>query len=302
MPAAVSIVIVGAIVFIVMAFMYAFSGRSVAVANRLGRLWEAPDRERMEKKGARRKVTESILSGITKILPAPPDQTPEADQRLIYAGFRRPEAATLFRIARVALIVILVGLVYVTGVYKLNSILFFLLAGVSGFMLPDIWLGRQVTHRQQILRLALPDALDLLVICMEAGLGLDQAMMYVSQEMRIAHRELCDEIDLVNAEMRVGKTRLDAFRSLATRTGVDDLQSLVATLIQTDRFGTSIAKSLRVHSDDLRTKRRQRAEEMAAKTTVKMLFPLVFFIFPPLFVVILGPAVISMLRMMGQLR
>ena len=131
---------------------------------------------------------------------------------------------------------------------------------------------------------------------MEAGLGIDQALMYVSQELRIAHPELCAEFDMVNAEMHVGKTRVEALRSLASRTGVDDLQALAATLVQTDRFGTSVAQSLRVHSDDLRTKRRQRAEEMAAKTTVKMMFPLVFFIFPALFVVILGPAVIIMLR------
>jgi tight adherence protein C len=135
---------------------------------------------------------------------------------------------------------------------------------------------------------------------MEAGLGLDQALLYVSQELRIAHPELCEEFDLVNAEVHVGKTRMEALRSLSTRTGVDDLQALVATLIQTDRFGTSVAQSLRIHSDDLRMKRRQRAEEMAAKTTIKMLIPLVFFIFPALFVVILGPAVITMLRMMAQ--
>ena len=152
-----------------------------------------------------------------------------------------------------------------------------------------------------MLRLALPDALDLLVICMEAGLGLDQALLYVGQELRIAHPELCEEFDLVNAEMHVGKTRMDALRSLATRTGVDDIQALVATLVQTDRFGTSVAQSLRIHSDDLRTKRRQRAEEMAAKTTIKMLVPLVFFIFPALFVVILGPAVISLIRIFGEI-
>ena len=191
------------------------------------------------------------------------------------------------------------GLVYFTGIYKNNPIILFLVAGVAGFILPDIWLGRQVKARQQLLRLALPDALDLLVICMEAGLGLDQALLYVSQELRIAHPELCEEFDIVNAEMHVGKTRLEALRSLATRTGVDDLQALVATLIQTDRFGTSVAQSLRIHSDDLRTKRRQRAEEMAAKTTVKMVFPLVFFIFPALFVVILGPAVITMIHTAG---
>jgi tight adherence protein C len=174
-------------------------------------------------------------------------------------------------------------------------------AGVAGFILPDFWLARKVKGRQQILRLALPDALDLLVICVEAGLGLDQALLYVSQELKVAHPVLCEEFDLVNAEVHVGKTRLDALRSLATRTGVDDLQALVSTLIQTDRFGTSVAQSLRVHSDDLRLKRRQRAEEMAAKTTVKMVFPLVFFIFPALFVVILGPAVITMYKTLGHL-
>ena len=117
---------------------------------------------------------------------------------------------------------------------------------------------------------------------MEAGLGLDQAMLYISQELRIAHPELCEEFDMVNAEMHVGKTRLEALRSLATRTGVDDIQALVATLIQTDRFGTSVANSLRIHSDSLRTKRRQRAEEMAAKTTVKMFSPW-FSLFSPHF-------------------
>jgi len=145
--------------------------------------------------------------------------------------------------------------------------------------------------------LALPDALDLIVICMEAGLGIDQALLYVGQELRLAHPELCEEFDLVNTEMHMGRTRLDALRSLSTRTGVDDIQALVATLIQTDRFGTSVSQSLRVHSGDLRTKRRQRAEEMAAKTTIKMLFPLVFFVFPALFVVIMGPAVIRMYHM-----
>ncbi len=113
---------------------------------------------------------------------------------------------------------------------------------------------------------------------------------------------MCEEFDMVNAEMHVGKTRIDALRSLATRTGVEDLQALVATLVQTDRFGTSVAQSLRIHSDDLRVKRRQRAEEMAAKTTVKMVFPLVLFIFPALFVVILGPAVITMMQTFSHLK
>jgi len=162
-----------------------------------------------------------------------------------------------------------------------------------------MWLTWRVSARQHKLRKALPDALDLLVICVEAGLGLDQALMKVSQDMRISHQELSDELQLVNMQMRVGKTRLDALRDLAQRTGLDDIKTLVAMLIQTERFGTSVAQSLRVYSDDMRLKRRQRAEEMSAKTSVKMVPPLVFFIFPALMVVILGPAIITMMRTLG---
>jgi tight adherence protein C len=134
------------------------------------------------------------------------------------------------------------------------------------------------------------------VICVEVGLGMDQAILRVAEELQIVHPELSDEFKIVNLEMRVGKTRIEALRELARRTGIEDLKTLVAMLIQTERFGTSIAQSLRVHSDELRTKRRQRAEELSAKTTVKMVGPLVFFIFPALMVVLLGPAVISLVR------
>jgi tight adherence protein C len=135
-----------------------------------------------------------------------------------------------------------------------------------------------------------------MVICVEAGLGLDQAMMRVSQELKVVHRELSDELQMVNLEMRVGKSRIEALRELARRTGLDDIKALVAMLAQTERFGTSISQSLRVHSDDLRTRRRQRAEELSAKTTVKMVPPLVLFIFPALMVVILGPAILIIMR------
>src|SRR6202035_1358975 len=137
--------------------------------------------------------------------------------------------------------------------------------------------------------LAIPDGLDLLVICVEAGLGLDQALLRVSEELHITHPELSNELQLVTTEMRLGKTRTEALRDLARRTGLEDIKSLVGMLVQTERFGTSIAQSLRIHSDELRTKRRQRAEEMSAKTAVKMVGPLVFFIFPALMAVILGP-------------
>ena len=188
---------------------------------------------------------------------------------------------------KVLLPIVLVALVFLTGLYRETIFLVFL-AALAGFLLPEAWLVWRVHARQRRLQLSLPDGLDLLVICVEAGLGLDQALLRVSQELRITHTELCDELQLVNTEMRVGKTRIDALRELARRTGLDDLKSLAAMLIQTERFGTSIAQSLRVHSDDLRTKRRQRAEEMSAKTTVKMVPPLVFFIFPALMVVILA--------------
>ena len=167
---------------------------------------------------------------------------------------------------------------------------------VIGYLGPDIWLTSRVKARQRLLRRALPDGLDLLVICVEAGIGVDQALLRVSEELALAHPVLSDELRQVNFEMRVGKTRLDAMRELACRTGLDDIKALVSMLIQTERFGTSVAQSLRIHSDELRIKRRQRAEEQAAKTTVKMVPALVFFIFPALMVVILGPAIIAIMR------
>jgi tight adherence protein C len=301
MSGSVTVVILGAIAFIVMAVTYAVSGGSLLITERLGRLWSLPGHERGGVKESRQKLIDTIFSWIARILPSSPERNSETNRRLLRAGFRRREAAAAFSAARIAVIIALVGIVYFAGLWKNNPFFLFVITIAVGFILPDIWLGRQVKARQQILRLALPDALDLLVICMEAGLGLDQALLYVSQELRIAHPELCAEFDLVNAEMHVVKTRIEALRTLSTRTGVDDLQALVATLIQTDRFGTSVAQSLRIHSDDLRTKRRQRAEEMAAKTTVKMIIPLVFFIFPALFVVILGPAVITVIHTLAQM-
>jgi tight adherence protein C len=164
-------------------------------------------------------------------------------------------------------------------------------------------LARMAKRRQHRMRLSLPDALDLLVVSVEAGLGLDQAIQRVADEIAFAHPELAEEMRLVNLELRAGKARAEALHNLAERTGVEDLSSLVAMLVQTDKFGTSIAQSLRVHSDVLRTKRRQRAEEAAAKTGVKMVFPLVFCIFPAIWVVTIGPAAIKIVEViipMGQ--
>jgi tight adherence protein C len=170
-----------------------------------------------------------------------------------------------------------------------------------GYLLPGMALARMAKKRQHTIRLSLPDALDLLVVSVEAGLGLDQALQRVGEELAFAHKDLSDELRLVNLELRAGKARPDALRNLADRTGVDDLSSLVAMLVQTDKFGTSVAQSLRVHSDTLRTKRRQRAEEAAAKTGVKMVFPLVFCIFPAIWVVTIGPAAIKFVQVLFPL-
>jgi tight adherence protein C len=212
------------------------------------------------------------------------------------AGYRRPESVLAMQGVKVLMPVALVGLVYFTGLYHQSPVFILAFAAIGGYLLPEFWLTARIRSRQQQLRLSLPDCLDLLVVCVEAGLALDQSFMRVTQELRIVHPELCEELDLVNAETRIGRTRMEALRELADRTGVEDIKSLVAMMVQTDRFGTSIAQSLRVHSDELRTKRRQRAEEMAAKATVKMIPPLVFCIFPALFVVILGPAVVGLYR------
>lgn len=212
------------------------------------------------------------------------------------AGIRDQNAILAIRGVKVLLPIALVVIVYLTEVYRYNSFLIFVAAVIAGFLIPEMWLLWRISRRQHRLQKALPDGLDLLVICVEVGLGLDQAILRVAEELQLVHPELSEELHLVNLEMRVGKTRIDALRELARRTGLEDIKALVAMLIQTERFGTSIAQSLRIHSDELRTKRRQRAEEMAAKTTVKMVPPLVFFIFPALMVVILGPAAITIYR------
>jgi tight adherence protein C len=277
---------------------YGFTSGPVDITNRLARIsglvTPADEAKFVDKQTA--KVRDTIAD-LGKILPAPSTKGASKEQLLmIRAGFRDPQSIFVIRGLKLLFPIAFVGAVYFTGFYRSNPFLFVPLALLVGYLIPDIWLTWRVRRRQTLLRRALPDALDLLVICVEAGLGLDQAIMKVSQDLRITHRELSDEFQLVNLEMRVGKTRIEALHELGRRTGLDDIKSLVAMLVQTERFGTSIAQSLRVYSDDMRVRRRQRAEEMSAKTSVKMVPVLVFFIFPALMVVILGPGVISLLK------
>ena len=171
-----------------------------------------------------------------------------------------------------------------------------LLAGAVGYIAPSVWLGRKTAQRQKQIRNGLPDALDLLIVCIEAGSSIDQSIIKASDELDISYPALAEELRLITTEIRAGKPRLEAFKNFASRTKLDDVRSLVAMLVQTDRFGTSIAQALRTHAEVSRTKRRQSAEERAAKIGVKLVFPLVFCLFPAMYVAILGPAVVKYVR------
>jgi tight adherence protein C len=212
--------------------------------------------------------------------------------RLVQAGYRRDDAIAVFFGIRICVALGLFSL-FATSIVGRPNILLALSGLGLGYLLPGMALARLAKRRSHKIRLALADMLDLLVVSVEAGLGLDQALLRVSSELATAYPELSDELRLINFELRAGKPRAEALRNMADRSGVDDLSSLVTMLIQTDKFGTSVAQSLRVYSETLRTKRRQRAEEAAAKTGVKMVFPLVLCIFPAIWIVTIGPAAIK---------
>jgi tight adherence protein C len=292
-----------ATVTILAALFYALVPGQTGIPERLSRLIQPPRQvEEVSFADKQKERLRDSLAAVGNLISSNPAAAgSKAQLPMLRAGYRSASAIQAMQGMQILMPIAFVVLVFATGMYHLNVFLVPLMAAAVGYLLPELWLMWKVQARQHRLRVALPDALDMLVICVEAGLGLDQALLRVAQELRISHPELSEEIQLVNMEMRVGKTRLDALRELARRTGVEDIKALVAMLIQTERFGTSIAQSLRVHSDELRIKRRQRAEEMSAKTTVKMVPALVFFIFPALMVVILGPAAITLMRQLTLL-
>jgi len=178
----------------------------------------------------------------------------------------------------------------------IQTMFFSILFALIGFYLPNLWLWIKISRRKEKIQLGLPDALDLMVICVEAGTGLDAAINRIGEEMKLTNKILSEEFRILNLELRAGKQRRDALKNLALRTGLEDVHSLVTMLIQTEQFGTSIGQALRVHSDAMRTKRHQRAEEIAQKMPVKLIFPLILFIFPTLLVIVLGPAIISIIK------
>lgn len=238
------------------------------------------------------------LEPYARYLPRSPKELATLRRRMEAAGFDRPEAAIIYALGELALPVIVGGLVLAL-VPAPRGYFIALLAGVLAYMLPGLWLANRVADRRRQIQNALPDALDLLLVSIEAGSGLDQALLKVSSELQFAYPVLADEFSAIVAEIRAGRSRVDALRQFSERAKIDDVRSLVMTLIQTDRFGTSVGQALRTHADTARTRRRQRAEERAQKVGVKLVFPLVFCLLPAMGVVVLGPAVLRIIRMFG---
>src|SRR5258705_7638859 len=259
----------------------------------------------LDEEHAGEKFAERIATPLNRLVPASAAEVQKLQKKLMQAGFRSNHAPIIYRtiqLLTMATLPTLIALACAILARPLSSALFWILAAfILGFFAPRYVLGRLIRSRQLRVRWGLADALDLMVISIEAGLGLNAAMVKVSSELRQVHPDISEESELANLEIRVGRERDEALRNLAERTGVDDLRSLVAMLIQTDRFGTSIAKAIRVFSDSLRTKRRQRAEQAAQKAAVKLLFPLACFLFPTLFIAILGPALLQLMDTLGKM-
>lgn len=224
--------------------------------------------------------------------------------RFMNAGYRSETAPMIFFLAKTlltfALPILFILYITISGSNpKPNIFLLFLVASAGlGYFLPNVFLERRIAYRKRDILDSFPDAMDLIIVCVESGLGLDAALARVSEEMHMISPTLGEELHLINLELRAGSSRERALRNLALRTGVEDIDTLVAMLVQSDRFGTSVAQALRVHAENLRTKRRLRAEEAAAKIALKLLFPLIFFIFPSMLLVLLGPAFISIHRIL----
>jgi tight adherence protein C len=238
------------------------------------------------------------LDKVSSMLPKSPKEMSRLRRQLVSAGIDRPEAAVLFALAELGLPLVLGGL---TLAYLGSSgIIFVILAAVLGYLLPGLWLGQKMAVRKKEIQNGLPDALDLLLVSVEAGSGLDQALSKVGKELELAYPALAQEFRQIVTDIRAGRSRADALRAFADRAKVEDVRALVTTMIQTDKFGTSIGQALRTLADTARVKRRQRAEERAQKLGVKLVFPLALCLFPAMYVVVLGPAALRVFRMLGQ--
>jgi tight adherence protein C len=244
-------------------------------------------------------MAERVAEPINRIVPISAVEALKLQKQLLHAGYRSPDAATVFRSIQITSLVFLPSVImilcYVLQRPLNNLLIWGVVAAAIGFYLPRLFLRNRIAGRQQRITWGLADALDLLVICVEAGLGLNAALVRVGRELKAVHPEIHEEFELVNLEIRVGRSRDDALRNLAERTGVDDLRSFVALMIQADRYGSSIGRAVRVFSESLRTKRRQRAEQAAQKATLKLLFPLTMFLFPVIIMIVIAPSILTLM-------
>jgi tight adherence protein C len=286
---------VGFLIFLgVTLALFGISKRRLNLGRRLNRE-TAPTDDEGTIAGVTKQVERALVS-IGERLPRSTTEMSRQERRLVMAGYRRKDAVLVLNGCHIAVLLLALVAFAATGYLYRQPVISLVMSVFIGAAIPDLWLRKAIQRRQENLQFGLPDAMDLAVIAVEAGLGMDQALMRVGDEINLAHPDLADELRLRNMEINMGRSRSDALRNLAERTGVEDLKALVAILIQTDKFGTSIGQALRTFSDSLRVKRRQRAEEQAAKLAIKMVVPMVLFIFPGVFIVILGPAFIAIVR------
>ncbi len=292
-----ALLVFAGVVTAVVCFALAAVAPASLLAERLRDLSSAPVAPRQSLRQPLRDRLQRALAPFAKALPHSLAEVSQTRLWLVQAGYREERHVNAYFGLRALSAFVALAFMLGSGIGFRSP---WLMIGVPAlaFFLPRFFLKRRISKRQQRIRLALPDALDLTVICVEAGISLDQAIQRVGTELQYAHPDLSEELRLVSLETRAGKPRSEALRNLATRTGVNDVRQLVAVLIQTDRFGTGVTQALRIHSDALRTERRQRAEEQAAKLNVKMLPYLVVFVFPALLVVVFGPAALQSLRIL----
>ena len=291
------------IAFAVMAIYWVMFRPASATANRLRELDEQNAPGVILDENPVVKLAERISEPINRLVPASAADAKKLEKKLMMAGFRSPHATSMYRSIQLFSMFALPGAVALLWIFLARpfsgALMPVLFAFAAGFLLPRFLLNHLVASRQLRITWGLADALDLMVITMEAGLGLNAAMLKVCEELKDVHPDISKEFEIANLEIRVGRERSEALRNLAERTGVEDLNSLVGMLIQADRFGTSIARAVRVYSDSLRTKRRQRAEQAAQKAAFKLLLPLGALLFPTMFIIILGPAMLNISDMLS---
>lgn len=297
-----------AVTLVAYAFLVA-GGKTERHSRLMERLGQAPQVEQISAEGREPGVAEEIVKRAAPVLARPVMPKTDVERsnlrvRMANAGYRRESAPAALLASKVVFGLLALGIsLLITWERSCTYRQMFawgIFCGGLAFMLPNLWLAISVSARQEKITNGLPDALDLMVVCVEAGLGLDQAIQHIGDELAQSHPELAEEFRITTIEKQVGLPRAQAMKNLTLRTGVPDMKALCGMLIQAERFGTSIAKALRTHAAGLRVKRRQRAEERAAKTSVKLTFPLVLFIFPCIFAVSAGPAAIKIIETLGQ--